>query len=89
MLPENQYIATLNTRAMTSANVAPDRPPIRAPTATNSPARPAIRIQVFTRLTPIMGASLLVPEPFAAPAGWVLAVRLLPHQGSERREMRQ
>jgi hypothetical protein len=53
MLPENQYIAALNTRAMTSAIVAPERPPRIAPTATNRPARPAIRIQVLARLTPI------------------------------------
>src|SRR4030067_374905 len=55
MLPENQNIAKLNTRARTRAIVAPLVPPSTPPIRTNRPPIAALRTQVFTRLMPIMG----------------------------------
>src|SRR5437867_1160004 len=75
---ENQYIARLKTSANTRAMVAPVPRPTAYPIATNRPPSAAMRIQVFTRLIPVISSSFSDEKDLRRMLGEGLAVGFLP-----------
>src|SRR6266511_5929252 len=78
MRSENQYIARLNANATNSMISAPLRPAKIAPRPTNRPPMAAMRIQVFTRLIPVISSSFSTKKDLRHTSGEGLAGGFLP-----------